>query len=238
MNILITGASSGIGLATLKQLLPQHLILALSRTKPPIEDKNLTHIPFDLTKENDYQKLARSYPNVDTLILSAGIGHFGHLEQLNPKKMADLMQVNFFSQALLVKAFCPNLKKKPTAHIIIIGSEAALQGKKRSAIYSASKFAFRGFAQSLTEECRDTSVNVTLIQPGLTQTPFYENLSFTPNQQASLQPQDIAKTICWILSHPSRISCPELLLYPKKSNVMWKEKTEEKISPSVCGKTK
>ena len=59
-----------------------------------------------------------------------------------------------------------------------MGSESALEGKKMGSLYSAAKFGLRGFAQSVREECRNSDVRVSIVNPGLVRTPFFENLNF------------------------------------------------------------
>ena len=108
------------------------------------------------------------------MISCCGYGHFAELEQFSFAAMQKMMNVNFLSQALLVKTFIADLKKRQNAKIIFIGSECSLSGQKKGSMYCASKFALRGFSQSLRQECRGSNVAVSLINPGMVDTAFFD----------------------------------------------------------------
>jgi short-subunit dehydrogenase len=95
------------------------------------------------------------------------------------------MNLNFVSQSFLAKEFLPALKRKALADLIFIGSEAALAGSRKGSIYCASKFALRGFSQSLRDECAKSSVRVSLINPGMVKTDFFQSLTFEPGEENS-----------------------------------------------------
>lgn len=222
MKIFITGASSGIGLAITEQLLKEdHEVIGASRKAPSLQHSLFEYLPLDLSKTFNERDIAKRYMDIDVLILSAGMAHFGHLEQLSSSKMEEIMRVNFTSQALLIKGFLPFLKQKEHSDIIVIGSECSLQGKKRASIYSSSKFAMRGFVQSLQEECQQTPVRVSMLQPGLVDTPFYKKECFIPDKK-SLTASEIADTVIWLFMQPSKIHIPEISISPKHPSVIWK----------------
>ena len=106
------------------------------------------------------------------LIFAAGVGQFGSLEEFSYDQIQALMTINFTSPVLLTRALLPSLKRKTRADLIYIGSEAALKGSRKGAIYCASKFALRGFTQALREECSTDKVRVCLINPGMVLTPI------------------------------------------------------------------
>lgn len=228
-NVLITGASSGIGLATAKILLEEGCrVIGIARRKPELEHPQFTSISLDLanskTLPSHLETIVKEYPEIDAIIGNAGKGHFANLEELSYAKIQEVLDLNFLSQAFLAKAFLPSLKLKPRADFIFIGSEAALQGKKKGTIYCASKFALRGFSQALREECASSKVRVSLIQPGLARTPFYQNLSFEPASEphSALEPEDVAACIKMILQLESRAVCEEILISPLKKSIQFK----------------
>ncbi len=125
------------------------------------------------------------------------------------------------SQAYLAKAYLPLFKKRGTGHLIFIGSEAALKGSRKGAIYCASKFALRGLAQALRDECSKSNVRVTLVNPGMVNTAFYDELDFEPGQDPEnyLLPEDVARSIDYILSTRAVLSVDEINLSPLKNVV-------------------
>ena len=207
-TILVSGASSGIGRAIARQLLKAgHRVVGISRncqrfTHPHPE---FSSIQLDLSRLADIpdavKQLLADYPDLDAVIFAAGYGRFGGLEQFSYQQIEALITVNFTAQVFLTKALLPVLKQKPHSNLIYIGSEAALQGSRNGTIYCAGKFALRGFTQALRDECGRSSVRVSLINPGMTATAFFDTLSFSPGKQPAnaLQADDIADAVCYIL---------------------------------------
>jgi short-subunit dehydrogenase len=168
--VLVTGASSGIGRAIAKQLLQQgHHVIGVSRNiqqfTHPLD--NFSTVQLDLSQLKQLpaalRELAKNYPDIDAVIFSAGIGQFGSLEEFSYPQIETLMTVNFTSQVFLTRALLPQLKRKQRVDLIYIGSEAALKGSRKGAMYCASKFALRGFTQALREECSKSGVRYPVI---------------------------------------------------------------------------
>ena len=219
-SILVTGASSGIGKAISARLLSEgHEIFGIGRRfTSDTHHKSFHPFSIDLSDLDTLCSKLTPFTHVDTIICNAGRGHFAHLEEFSPAQIRSLIDLNFLSHVYIIKTLLPHLKKKGHADIIFIGSEAGLVGQKKGSIYSASKFALRGFAQSLREECRTSGVRVSMIQPGLVRTPFYDTLSFTPgsDETQAIEPEDIAETISYILGMRKGTICDEILLSPHK----------------------
>ena len=177
---MVTGASSGIGRAIAEQLLQQgHVVIGTSRNcdqfiaaHPGFTGVEIDFAQLDLIQPR-IKQLEKDFPNLDTVIFSAGYGQFGSLEQFSLQQIEQMMTVNFTSQAFITRLLIPRLKRKERSNLIYIGSEAALQGSRKGSIYCASKFALRGFTQALRDECGTSSVRISLINPGMVRTPFF-----------------------------------------------------------------
>lgn len=216
-KFIITGASSGIGNVINKALKEASFeIMNLSR-------RSSDH-PFDLNQEEEVLNW-KPPKDIDGLICCAGIGYFKKLEELSFSEMQEMMRTNFFSHAVLCKKVLPILKKKSRAHLIFIGSEAALKGSRFGSMYCASKFALRGFVQSLVEECSNTSVHISLIQPGMVDTPFYDELHFKPGDaiENSIDPQTIAQMVLHCIKARKGTELEEIIIRPKKKVVQFKK---------------
>ena len=232
-HILITGASSGIGLSLTKELQKKSQIIAIARDFSKVDylpHPNVKTHSIDLRDLSVLEKSLKSLTKnpVDTLILSAGIGHFKHLEELSYAQITEMMNTNFISHSFIVKAFLPILKKRKNAHIIFIGSTAALNGEKMGTIYCASKFALRGFCQALRKEIQNSSIKVSIIQPGMVNTAFYSNLHFSPKEDelCSLNSSDIVDAVKLILTLPKRAVVDEIVISPKKFGLSFKNKNK------------
>lgn len=227
-TVLVTGASSGIGLAIVKKLLQQgHQVVAVSRTIQTMA--GLTAVQLDLSRLQDLppqlKQLAKDYPDIDAVIFAAGMGQFGSLEEFSYSQIETLMNVNFTSQVFLTRALIPVLKRKKRADLIYIGSEAALKGSRKGAIYCASKFALRGFTQALREECSNSGVRVCLLNPGMVKTPFFDKLNFAHGDHESnyLLPEDIAEAVDYVMNARTQIVIDEIILNPLNKVVKFKK---------------
>lgn len=231
-TILVTGASSGIGRAIARNLLQQgHHVLGVSRDSSKFirHMNNFTPVQLDLSRLIDIpqkiRELEQAFPEIDAAVFCAGRGQFGSVEEFSYAQIEDLMTLNFTSQAFLVKALLPALKRKNHGDLIFIGSEAALKGSRKGAMYCASKFAVRGFTQALREECGKSNVRVCLINPGMVKTAFFESLSFEPGNELSnfITPEDVAEAVSYALNSQAQIVIDEINLSPLNKVVKFKK---------------
>ena len=230
--VVVTGASSGIGLAVVKAMLAEgYAVLGVANN---FEKAGLIHPNFSSRSINlaDLRALPDAMSSllneidipIKALINNAGIGRMGFLEQLSVKDIRLVMDTNLTSQVIVTKAFLPLLKKQGEGDILFMGSEAALKGARQGSIYCASKFAIRGFSQALREECGKSGVRVTLINPGAVRTPFFEKLNFEPEfaPENAIEPEDIASAVSMVLASRSGTVFDEITLSPR--NQVWKKK--------------
>lgn len=207
--VIISGASSGIGLAMVKAVLEQgYSVLGIAKDFSgfPIEHPRFSSKTLDLADLDSLpgainELVANIDKPIKALVNNAGVGKMGFLEQLSVRDLRLVMDTNFMSHAIITRAFLPTLKKQGQADIIFTGSEAALRGTRQGSIYCASKFAIRGFSQALREECGKSNVRVTLINPGAVRTPFFDELHFEPGaaQENAIEPEDIAEVLLTVL---------------------------------------
>ena len=232
-QIIVTGASSGIGRAIATQLLSEgHRVIGIARhskTQPVVHDA-FTSINIDLSDLDSLpaglKQLATDFPDVDALVLCAGRGQFGSLEEFSFQQIRVLLELNVTSQAYLAKTFLPMFKQRGRGDLVFIGSESALQGSRKGSIYCASKFAVRGLAQALRDECSRSNVRVTLVNPGMVNSAFFDELDFAPGNDPDnyLVPQDVADAVSYVLRSRSVISIDEINLSPLKHVVQTRKK--------------
>ncbi len=230
--VVVTGASSGIGLAMVNALLVAEysvLGIAYDFSQTTIDHPEFSSRNLDLADiENLPSVIAEIVESIDqplkALVNNAGIGKMGFLEQLSVADMKLVMDTNFLSHAIVTKSFLPLLKKQQQADIVFTGSEAALKGARQGSIYCASKFAIRGFAQALREECSKSNVRVTLINPGAVRTAFFNDLHFEPGDlpENAIEPEDIAKVLLTVLQARTGTVFDEINLSPL--NHVWQRK--------------
>ncbi|MEZ7830853.1 MAG: SDR family oxidoreductase [Gammaproteobacteria bacterium] len=230
--VVVTGASSGIGLALVKALLAEgYAVLGIAKSfekaglnHPNFSGRSINLADLDALPEAMSLLLNEIDRPIKALINNAGIGRMGFLEQLSVKDIRLVMDTNLTSQVIVTKTFLPLLKKQGEGDILFMGSEAALKGARQGSIYCASKFALRGFSQALREECGKSGVRITLINPGAVRTPFFEKLQFEPGLAAenAIEPEDIASAVSMVLAARSGTVFDEITLSPR--NQVWKKK--------------
>ncbi|MFY7730006.1 MAG: SDR family NAD(P)-dependent oxidoreductase, partial [Flavobacterium sp.] len=184
----ITGASQGLGLEFITQLLQAgHNVAATSRTLSGLEKAagvhpNLLSLEVDLINENSVAAAINStvikFGTIDVVVNNAGYGQLGALEELTDAEARKNFDVNVFGALNVIRAVMPQLRKQGSGHIINIASIAGLTGNFPGwGIYCATKFAMAGFTESLAAEAADFGIKVTLVLPGYFRTNFLEGSS-------------------------------------------------------------
>lgn len=234
-HALVTGASSGIGAAISRRLLDEGFrVTGIARDFAKLnlgldsKDESFSAINLDLSRLDrlgpELDALARRLPDVDAVIQCAGRGLIGGLEEQSYQQIRELIDLDFTAQVYVARAFLPTLKRHDRSDLVFLGSEAALAGGRRGAVYCGSKFALRGFAQALRQECARSGVRVIQIHPGMVRTPFFDNLPIEPGpaSENALDATDVAETVAMALTLPATAVADEIVLSPLKSVVQRK----------------
>lgn len=222
-SALVTGASSGIGLATTKLLLKNNYqVFGISRRGlvPELEDDQFTGITLDLSRLDKIDEQIGGLLNqyqFDCFIHAAGYGQFGSIEQFSVSQIDQAIRVNLTSALVLSRLLVPAFRRRNQGRIIFIGSESALSSGKKGALYSAAKFGLRGFCQALREDCGSDGINVSLINPGMVRSPFFDGQSFAPGKESenAITVVDIAQMILHVLQSSQDIVFDEINMSPR-----------------------
>jgi len=232
--VLITGASRGIGRAlSLKLLDAGNRVIGIGRD---FSHWSLPRADFEAVTVNlaDLDALPRRFSEVagdhralDAIISNAGVGRFGHLEQFSPHQIRVSVDLNLTQHILVARSFLPLLKRRGRGDLIFMGSETALSGGIKGAVYSACKSALRGLAHSLRRECAAAGVRVGIVNPGLVRTGFFDGLDFRPGEASenAIAPDAVADAIIAMLDAPSGTVVDEINLSPLKKVICFSPPT-------------
>ncbi len=200
--VLITGGSSGIGLALAKLLMADGArVWLLARGKEKLEAANrelpfsTDHrkgiLPADVSDPKQVQStvdyVIREVGVPDILINSAGVTHPGYIQEIPLEIFHQLMEINYFGMVHMVKALLPHMLKRGSGHIVNISSSAGFLGVFGYSAYGATKYAVRGFSDVLRAEVKPLGLRVSIVFPPDTDTPqlAYEN-KFKPAETRAL----------------------------------------------------
>jgi short-subunit dehydrogenase len=189
-RILITGASSGIGRCLAEQAAREGARLALvARTADNLAElagalaasgAETIALPADLTSEHDRQnvlaRVVERFDGLDVLINNAGVGSWGHFTESSEAISRQVMEVNFFAPAELIRLAIPVLRRGSYPAIVNVASMCGRRGVPAWTEYSASKFALCGLTEALRGEMVRFGIDVLLVLPGLTRSELWQHL--------------------------------------------------------------
>lgn len=169
---LITGGTSGLGLAMSKALANtgKYLVYATGRKIPETNFDNITFDIADVTDELALQqlvdKIVRKHQRIDLLVNSAGIGIAAALEEIPTEKVQEAFDVNYFGTLRMIKAVVPIMRENKSGKIVNISSIGGLTSLPFQGVYSSTKFALEGMTEALSIELKPFGIDVCMIEPG------------------------------------------------------------------------
>lgn len=219
--LVITGASSGIGAATAREASKAGYRLVLAaRSKDKLQslqqelggEERAIVVSCDVQSRDDQLNLAkeaeRAFGQIDAVFANAGRGgEPGGFSKADPDVWRDMILTNVLGVGLTVQACMPALRRS-RGHVLLTGS-AAGRVTIPGSMYSATKWAVSAIGYGLREEIRGSGLRVTLIEPGMVDTAFFDQ----PPENA-LQPEDIARAVLYALSQPPHVDVNEVLVRP------------------------
>jgi NADP-dependent 3-hydroxy acid dehydrogenase YdfG len=218
--MLITGASTGIGAATARHAAEQgyRLILA-ARSLEPLEElarelrgpEHALAIRCDVTDWEDHQRMVQaaleSFGRIDVAFANAGFGAARGFLESTPEHWREMILTNVYGAALTIRATIPALRES-RGHLLLTSSVAGRRVIPGS-LYSCTKHAVTAMGEAARQELHGSGIRVTLIEPGMTDTPFFDN-----RPSHALQSEDIARAVIYAVSQPPHVDVNEILILP------------------------
>lgn len=189
-TVLVTGCSSGIGLATCHVLsrnnfLTYGTVRNLSKAKKIQDLINRESLPLKILQldVNDNQSIKLAVKRIlsdtgrlDVLINNAGYGMFGPIEEITTQEVKKQFETNFFGIIRLIKAIVPIMRKQGNGIIVNISSMVGKFGVPLNSAYVSSKFAVEGLSESIAFELEEFGIRVIVIEPGVVKSDFFQNV--------------------------------------------------------------
>jgi NADP-dependent 3-hydroxy acid dehydrogenase YdfG len=217
---LITGASSGIGAATARRAAEAgyRLVLAarsvdrLSALAGELGgSERAVAVACDVTEWDQQQAMVvralERFGRLDVAFVNAGFGAARGFLKESVEHWRSMVLTNVYGAALTIRAALPAVREA-RGHFVLTGSVAGRRALPGS-LYSATKWAVTAMGESLRQELNDTGVRVTLIEPGMVDTPFFDNPG-----EGRLHADDVARTVMFAVSQPEHVDVNEILVRP------------------------
>ncbi len=226
-NALVTGASSGIGLAICHALAGAGArVWLVARREAPLRAAAAAvggrAIMVDVADERAVgglrdRILAEAGGSPDIVVNAAGAFALAPVADTSPGAFDRMLAVNLRAPFLLARAFLPGMLARGSGHVVTIGSVAGRVGFPHNAAYSASKFGVRGLHAVLDAELRGTGVRATLLEPAATDTPLWDEVDAArhpglPSRAAMLPPGAVADAVLYVLTRPATVDVRVLTL--------------------------
>lgn len=230
-NAIVTGATSGIGAATVRALAESgRKVLAVGRREDKLKELAVgTGCEWFATDVRETAKISAKIENFvpDIVVNNAGVGHgITGLGELDPETIQEAIDINVVAPIQISAVALAGMKKRQRGHIVNIGSIAGLHTLV-SALYGGTKSAIHQFSQNLRYELRGSGIRITELCPGRVSSEFYQAAAGDPEILETmghsgideLQPEDIASAILFALDAPAHVNISTIEILPTEQAV-------------------
>jgi NADP-dependent 3-hydroxy acid dehydrogenase YdfG len=223
---VITGGGRGIGAAIALQLADQgvRVVVGDLREQPGTDDRaghSVTTRSCDIRRYEDLVALhdaaLAEYGRLDYVVANAGIADSGSMSDGDPDRWREVLETNILGTAFTIRAMLPTLLRSGGGHVVITASISGRVTYVGEPIYIASKWALVGLGRALRKEVAGAGVRVTLIEPGIVDTPLVSETKEGRReltQVRPLSPEDVARTVAFVLAQPEHVDIDELVISP------------------------
>ena len=229
--VIVTGASSGIGLEIVKVLAAEGANIALAaRSMNKLEQAaaelagsgtSTIAVPTDITRQADCQALvkatAEAFGTIDVLVNNAGYAPPASLLDTTEEIWDATHNVCLKGVYLMTRAVMPIMLDQGGGTIVNISSMAGKWGYENRSAYCAAKWGLHGFTEALRVELGDQHIRTHLVCPGAVATPWWDHVdNAQPDEvlQHMVRPEEVAQTVRWLLTQPERVQIDEVVIRP------------------------
>jgi NADP-dependent 3-hydroxy acid dehydrogenase YdfG len=234
---LVTGASSGIGEATALALADAGAAVAIGARRrdrldalaAKLRDDGARVLQLDLDVTDEQQcraavtRTREELGGLDVLVNNAGVMLLGTIVGADPEDWRRMLHTNVLGLMYMTSAAIDGMVEQGSGDIVNISSVAGRQARKGAGVYNASKWAVNAFSESLRQEVTTSGVRISLVEPGAVATELSSHITQPEAREASrrmaesmrtLQSEDIARAILYVVSQPPHVAINEVLVRP------------------------
>ncbi len=234
---LVTGASSGIGAATARELARLGAtVVATARRRDRLEELtaqiaaaggNARARAADFTVESEVRDVVASveaeFGRLDVLVNNAGVMYLEPIETASMTRWRQMFELNVLAMMTATQAALPGMRARRDGHIVNVSSTAGRMSNPGSGGYSATKFGVGAFSEALRREVHKDNVRVSVIEPGIVATELREHIAHEETQKTlnawassmrQLQSEDVARIIAFCVGQPAHVNINEVLVRP------------------------
>lgn len=218
--VVVTGGASGIGAATVLALAAAGAnVVAADINSPGQEVTGVTYVPADVRDYADLEHVVeisvKRFGHLDAVVAAAGVAGWGELAHSDPAVWPVILTTNVLGVAHLLRAALPTMIASRRGHVVLIASVSGRITYSGEPMYIASKWAVVGLGRAVRKELAGTGVRVTLIEPGIVDTPMVSGTAQGRQELSEvtpLQPDDVAGAVLYALEQPDRIDVEEIMI--------------------------
>lgn len=223
---VITGGTSGIGLATAEALSARGVRLVLHGRRKALLEEHAARLPDCAVMAGDIADPAvpqalldlavERFGRVDIAFGNAGLIHTGSIEEIDVAKLAEMVRVNVEAAFVFAYTAAKHFKAQGAGHLLLTGSVLGTKVRPAAGGYCGTKYAVEALCEALRMELAGTGVKVSVVEPGLVRTDLHREMAVHPtvtqNVPEPLVPDDIARAVVFALEQPAHVLVPRVML--------------------------